>query len=83
MKDGFPLPLIEDHLDRGDAFRSDQFKEYCEEQKIKLINITTEVSRGNGQVERTHRTLIPVLTKLSLNNDNEWNKHVSKLQQRF
>ncbi|GFV28228.1 transposon Tf2-6 polyprotein [Trichonephila clavipes] len=42
--------------------------------------ITTGVPRGNGQVERIHRTLIPVLTKLSSDDPTEWYKFVDRLQ---
>ncbi|GFV15311.1 transposon Tf2-6 polyprotein [Trichonephila clavipes] len=40
----------------------------------------TGVPRGNGQVERIHRTLIPVLTKLSLDDSTKWYKYVDRLQ---
>ncbi|GFW30761.1 uncharacterized protein TNCV_4088811 [Trichonephila clavipes] len=40
--------------------------DYCDEENIQHLQIATGVPRGNGQVERIHRTLIPVLTKLSL-----------------
>ncbi|GFU62960.1 transposon Tf2-9 polyprotein [Trichonephila clavipes] len=42
--------------------------------------ITTGVHRGNGQVERIHRTLIPVLTKLSIDDPTKWYKFVDRLQ---
>ncbi|GFX11652.1 transposon Tf2-6 polyprotein [Trichonephila clavipes] len=42
--------------------------------------ITTGVPRGNGQVERIHRTLIPVLTKLSIDDPTKWYKFVDRLQ---
>ncbi|GFV21583.1 transposon Tf2-9 polyprotein [Trichonephila clavipes] len=34
----------------------------------------------DGQVERIHRTLIPVLTKLSLDDSTKWYKYVNRLQ---
>ncbi|GFX39222.1 retrovirus-related Pol polyprotein from transposon 17.6 [Trichonephila clavipes] len=40
----------------------------------------TGVPRGNGQVKRIHRTLIPVLTKLSLDDSTKWYKYVDRLQ---
>ncbi|GFX87626.1 transposon Tf2-6 polyprotein [Trichonephila clavipes] len=52
--------------DRGSAFTSKAFNDYCAEEEIQHLQIVTGVPRGNGQVERIHRTLIPVLTKLSL-----------------
>ncbi|GFU36932.1 transposon Tf2-6 polyprotein [Trichonephila clavipes] len=35
---------------------------------------------GNGQVDRIHRTLISVLTKLSLDDSTKWYKYVDRLQ---
>ncbi|GFW21149.1 transposon Tf2-11 polyprotein [Trichonephila clavipes] len=47
---------------------------------IQHLQIATGVPRGNGQVERIHRTLIPVLTKLSLDDSTKWYKYVDRLQ---
>ncbi|GFX92976.1 hypothetical protein TNCV_139201 [Trichonephila clavipes] len=58
-----PIRIISD---RGSAFPSKLFNDYCDEENIQHLQIATGVPRGNGQVERIHRTLIPVLTKLSL-----------------
>ncbi|GFS54394.1 transposon Tf2-11 polyprotein [Trichonephila clavipes] len=60
---GNPIRIISD---RGSSFTSTLLKDYCDEEKIQHLQIATGVPRGNGQVERIHRTLIPVLTKLSL-----------------
>lgn len=60
---GNPMQIISD---RGTAFTSNDFKEYCDRQNIQHIMITTGVPRGNGQVERIHRIIIAVLT---LNNE--------------
>jgi len=46
---GNPCRIISD---RGSAFTSDDFQNYCREENIEHILITTGVSRGNGQVER-------------------------------
>lgn len=54
--------------DRGTAFTSNDFTKYCNDEGIQLIHITTGIPRGNGQVEIIHRTIIPVLTKLCLEN---------------
>lgn len=67
--------------DRGAAFTSGDFREYCEEEKIEHIIITTGIPRGNGQVERIHRVIISVLTKLSIQQPALWYRHVSRLQQ--
>lgn len=66
--------------DRGTAFTSGEFRKYCEEQNIEHFQITTGVPRGNGQVERFNSIIIPVLTKLSLNDEKGWYKHVNQLQ---
>ncbi|GFX85932.1 transposon Tf2-9 polyprotein [Trichonephila clavipes] len=42
---------------KGSPFNSKGFDDYCTEEKIQNLQITTGVPRGNGQVERIHRTL--------------------------
>ncbi|GFW00877.1 hypothetical protein TNCV_1761151 [Trichonephila clavipes] len=74
---GNPIRIISD---RGSAFTSKLFNDYCDEENIEHLQIATCVPRGNGQVERIHRTLIPVLTKLSLDNSTKWYKYVNRLQ---
>ncbi|UYV67076.1 hypothetical protein LAZ67_4003830 [Cordylochernes scorpioides] len=74
---GNPRQII---TDQGTAFTSNDFKEYCKEESIEHCCITTGVPRGNGQVERINRTIVSVLTKLSIDNPQEWHKHVRKLQ---
>lgn len=67
--------------DRGTAFTSKDFKEYCEAEDIEHQLITTGLPRGNGQVERVNRTLIPLLTKLASPKAYEWYKYLSLAQQ--
>ncbi|GFX95726.1 integrase catalytic domain-containing protein [Trichonephila clavipes] len=62
------------------VFTSKLFNDYCDEENIQHLQIATGVPRGNGQVERIHRTLIPVLTKLSLDDSTKWYKYVDRLQ---
>ncbi|KAL0861495.1 hypothetical protein ABMA27_009023 [Loxostege sticticalis] len=66
--------------DRGTAFTSGEFKTYCDEENIQHVTITTGVPRGNGQVERIHRIMISVLTKLCILEPMAWYKHVSRVQ---
>ena len=66
--------------DKGPAFTSKEFKEYCEAGGIEHVSITTRVPRGNGQVERLHSTIIPMLAKLSIEDPNKWFKHVETVQ---
>ncbi|GFV15880.1 retrovirus-related Pol polyprotein from transposon 17.6 [Trichonephila clavipes] len=72
-----PIRIISD---RGSAFTSKLFNDYYDEENIQHLQIATGVPRGNGQVERIHRTLIPVLTKLSLDDSTKWYKYVDRLQ---
>ncbi|GFW86537.1 hypothetical protein TNCV_4333211 [Trichonephila clavipes] len=74
---GSPIRIISD---RGSAYTSKLFSDYCDEENIQHLQIATGVPRGNGQVERIHRTLIPVLTKLSLDDSTKWYKYVDRLQ---
>ncbi|GFS59918.1 hypothetical protein TNCV_3957171 [Trichonephila clavipes] len=74
---GNPIRIISD---RGSAFTSKLFNDYCDEENIQHLQIATGVPRGNGQVERIHRTLIPVLTKLSLDDSTKLYKYVDRLQ---
>ncbi|GFW49640.1 hypothetical protein TNCV_2844212 [Trichonephila clavipes] len=74
---GNPIRIISD---RGSAFTLKLFNDYCDEENIQHLQIATGVPRGNGQVERIHRTLIPVLTKLSLDDSTKWYKYVDRLQ---
>ncbi|GFY42006.1 transposon Tf2-6 polyprotein [Trichonephila inaurata madagascariensis] len=74
---GNPVRII---TDRGSAFTSKLFNYYCTEENIQHLQIATGIPRGNRQVERIHRTLIPVLTKLSLDDSTKWYKYVDRLQ---
>lgn len=60
---GNPRRII---TDRGTAFTATAFKECCKERNIELIQITTGIPRGNGQIERVHRIVISSLAKLSI-----------------
>lgn len=74
---GNPRRIISD---RGTSFTSHEFKQYCQEEGIQHILITTGVPRANGQVERVNRTLIPLLTKLSAPNPGDWYKYLETCQ---
>lgn len=74
---GNPKRII---CDRGTCFTSNDFKKYCEDEKIEYHFITTGVARGNGQVERVHNTIIPVIAKISIDEPDKWYKHVDKVQ---
>ncbi|GFX22304.1 integrase catalytic domain-containing protein [Trichonephila clavipes] len=77
----FMLMLLADiRNDKVQRFLPKLFNDYCDEENIQHLQITPGVHRGNGQVERIHRTLIPVLTKLSLDDSTKWYKYVDRLQ---
>lgn len=59
---GSPRRII---TDKRAAFTSNDFRKYCQAENIQHTE-TTGMPRGNGQVERINRSIIPVLTKLSL-----------------
>jgi transposase InsO family protein len=75
---GNPRTII---TDRGTAFTCADFQQYCTGENIKHINVTTGVPRGNGQVERINRIIIPVLTKLSFEKPEAWYRQVRPLQE--
>jgi len=74
---GNPYRIVSD---RGAGFTSHLFKEYCEREKIEHFLIATGVPRGIGQVERMHKIVVPMLSKLSLESPGSWYKHVGKVQ---
>lgn len=68
---GNPQRIISD---RGTAFTSGDFKEYCASENIEHIKITTGVPRGNGQIERINRIVI------ALEHPDKWYRHVDQVQ---
>lgn len=74
---GNPMRII---TDKGTAFTGSSFKNFCQEETIELVHTTTGVPRGNGQVERMHRIIISVLSKLSIDNPEKWFQHTDNVQ---
>ncbi|GBM14591.1 Pro-Pol polyprotein [Araneus ventricosus] len=66
--------------DTGSAFTSNEFETYCSEEGIQHLKITTGIPRGNGQIERMYRILIPVLSQLSHDDPPKWFRHVPTVQ---
>ena len=75
---GNPAGII---TDRGTAFSSLEFQNYCKEEGINHSMVTTGLPRANGQVERLNRTIISILTKLTMNDPTKWYKYVPIIQQ--
>ncbi|GFU53558.1 blastopia polyprotein [Trichonephila clavipes] len=65
--------------DKGSAFTSTEFQNFCQDETTEYIQITTGVPRGNGQIECMHEAIIPVLTKLTIEEPEKWFKHVHRL----
>ena len=65
---------------RGAAFTSHAFKEYCKDENIQHLLIATGVPRGNGQVERMHKIIVPMISKLCSEDPKSWYKHVRRVQ---
>lgn len=74
---GHPERII---TDRGPAFTSKDFEDYCVSEDIEHVKITTGIPRGNGQVERIHSILLPVLSKLAIDDPSKWFKFVPDVQ---
>ncbi|XP_063994904.1 uncharacterized protein LOC135172646 [Diachasmimorpha longicaudata] len=67
--------------DRGTCFTSGEFEEFFQAQHIKHIKITTGSPQANGQVERVNRVIVPMLAKLSDNeNGKYWYKVISDVE---
>lgn len=66
--------------DRGTAFTSNEFKEYCNQQQIQHLTITTGVPTGNGQVERINGIISSVIAKMSAEKPQKWYKYTGEVQ---
>lgn len=66
--------------DRGAAFTSGEFEDYCEVERIHHYRITTGVPRGNGQVERVNAIVEQVFRRLSVTSPEKWYKKVPQVQ---
>ncbi|GFV97549.1 hypothetical protein TNCV_2040571 [Trichonephila clavipes] len=75
---GKPATII---TDKGSAFTSSPFEDYCKKQNILHISITTGLPSSNGQIEKQNSTIIAVLSKLSVDDPEKWYSHVPHLQE--
>lgn len=74
---GNPQRIISD---RGSAFTSNEFADFCSHNNIEHIAITTGIPRGNGQIERVNTSIISILTKLCQQTPKNWYKHLNEVQ---
>lgn len=73
---GVPRRLISD---RGTAFTSATFKNYCQTLNIKHVLCATATPRANGQVERMNRTILSALTS-TVEQEELWDESLSKIR---
>lgn len=65
---GYPKRIVSD---RGTAFTSKTFRDYCNNKQIQHIQNSVASPRSNGQVERFNRTLIEAINK-STAEEKDW-----------
>lgn len=70
-----PIRLISD---RGTAFTSAEFQNFIDRYNITHIKVATASPQSNGQVERFNRLVIPILAKIS--GENDWNKKLTETE---
>lgn len=72
---GFPRRIISD---RGTAFTSKNFKEYCQEKGIRHVATAVATPRANGQVERYNRTILGMLSA-SAEEERSWDRELPRI----
>lgn len=65
--------------DKGTAFTSKKFTEYCKSLNVKLVHNATATPRANGQVERYNRTILATLAATS-QDDERWDNEIDKVR---
>lgn len=72
---GFPRRII---ADRGTAFKSEQFRQYCKEHGITLILTAVSTPRAAGQVERVNAVVLDKLIAI-IPDEVSWDKYLSRV----
>ncbi|OMJ12683.1 Retrovirus-related Pol polyprotein from transposon [Smittium culicis] len=73
---GIPTQII---TDRGSNFLSDITLEFYKNLEIKHTPTTTYRPQSNGQVERLNRTLKSTLSKICIDNEEDWDTYLWKV----
>lgn len=73
---GTPKEIV---TDRGTAFTSNEFTEFCKENKIRHRRVAVAAPWANGVVERVNRFLKSSLTKL-VDSPTDWKSRLGKVQ---
>jgi hypothetical protein len=75
---GTPKRLI---TDQGTAFTSQAMRDFCINGNIIRHLTAVGLPRGNGQVERYHKTLLTSLATMGANtNDDQWDENIINIQ---
>lgn len=74
---GLPSRII---TDRGTAFTSNALKKYCEDYGIDHVLVAVGTPRGNGQVERSNRTILTAIRTMVDETDRKWDEKVKTVQ---
>lgn len=75
---GVPTRIISD---RGSAFTSKSFQVFCESYAIKHVLNAVATPRANGQCERYNKTIVSMLSTMSVEKDSdEWDTYVKSVQ---
>lgn len=74
---GCPVRIVSD---RGSAFTSREFKQFCERFGIKHVLNAVASPRANGQVERLNRTILSALTAQMGEERKGWDAYLPKVQ---
>lgn len=73
---GVPRRII---CDRGTAFTSKSFTDFCQDLGIKRVLCATATPRANGQVERMNRSILSALTS-STEDESRWDESISSIK---
>jgi transposase InsO family protein len=74
---GNPARVI---TDRGTAFTSRDFGQYCRESGIEHVLVAVGSARANGQVERSNRTILTAVRSSIDDDDRTWDETTRQVQ---
>lgn len=66
--------------DRGTAFTSKVFEDFCRDANIQHVRIATSTPRANGQVERLNRLLLTCMATTSNEEGSDWDDKLFEVQ---
>jgi transposase InsO family protein len=77
---GCPLSL---HSDQGSNFESYIFRQLCQLMGIRKTRTSVRNPKGNGCIERSHRTLLQMIRAYLKGEQSEWDLHLGCLTTAF